>query len=135
MVDTYLKWVLLGLIILSLAVTTISSIRAQVREKKKSGKSLDAMDKFEIVLSGVVDGVKSIERASNKIVGDSGFKAGGLKLDSVLDITKQLCNENGIAFAENSWQPVIELIVSIMNEQTKSMVKTDENNIIEGVNT
>ena len=92
------------------------------------------MDKFQIVLSGVIDGVKSIERASNQIVGDSGFKAGDLKFNAVLGITKQLCNDNGIAFAEEAWRPVIDLAVSIMNGQTKSMVETDEKNIIEGVN-
>lgn len=122
MIDKILYYVMLGLVLIAFVVTTVSSIRRTIAERKAAGKNLDTLEKFKIVLSGVVDGVKSVEQASNQIVGDSGYKAGALKLDAVSTIAANLCAEKGIEYKEGEWTPVIELIVKLLKEEQSAQL-------------
>lgn len=94
---------------------TVVAIVRKTLHKKQNGEEITPESVIQEVAGEVVDIVDETETLFKSMTGATGFKTGPLKLDSVLNKTRDICTEKQIPFDKEKWTKFIEKTVKLLN--------------------
>lgn len=128
--ETWLQIILVGLVLLSIIITTVGSIVKKVKAKKAKGEKVDANYIFTEILNGVIDAVKSNENIFATLSNGGNIKTGVLKLERVLATSRELCQKYNIEFDKEKFEEIANKLVELINinKSASSDDQTVENN-------
>lgn len=116
----------------AIVATAIAVIR-MVHKKIKNGESLtpesvskDLSEISEEISEQVIDLVNETETMFKSLTGATGVKTGPLKLDSVLNKTRDICAEKQVPFDKERWTAFIKKAVNLLNNGRE--VKSEDTN-------
>lgn len=104
-------------------ITTVIAVVRKIKNKKKNGEDITLESVIQEVAGEVVDIVDETETLFKSMTGATGFKTGPLKLDSVLNKTRDICTEKQIPFDKEKWTAFIEKTVKLLNNSREIIEK------------
>lgn len=107
-------------------ISTAVAIVRKIRNKKQNGEDITLSSVIQEVTGEVVDIVNETETLFKSMTGATGIKAGPLKLDSVLNKTRDICAEKQIPFDKEKWTDFIEKTVKLLNNGRENTEKPTE---------
>lgn len=107
-------------------ISTAVAIVHKIRNKKQNGEDITLSSVIQEVTGEVVDIVNETETLFKSMTGATGIKAGPLKLDSVLNKTRDICAEKQIPFDKEKWTDFIEKTVKLLNNGRENTEKPTE---------
>ncbi len=96
--------------VLAYIITTVLAIK----RKKAKGETVNADEALAVIAGNVIELVKGAESAFSSV-----NKGGALKLKDVLNDTKELCENAGVAFDKGYWTDFIDKAVGLININKK----------------
>ena len=107
-------------------ISTAVAIVRKIKNKKQNGEDITLSSVIQEVTGEVVDIVNETETLFKSMTGATGIKAGPLKLDSVLNKTRDICVEKQIPFDKEKWTDFIEKTVKLLNNGRENTEKPTE---------
>lgn len=113
-------WVLRALTLIGYIVLAVLAIK---RKKViiESNNNDEELSKLNTVIGKVISAIKTAESTYKTIFKD-GVKAGPFKLKDVLEVAKESCEAEGMAYCKEYWTDFINKEVSLMNFNSESLV-------------
>lgn len=132
--EQIMQIVLIGLVILSIIITTVGGIAKKVKAKKEKGEKVDLNFIITEVVKSLADAVKSNEEIFASFARGGNIKAGVLKLERVLGTCREVCERYGIVYDEETFKTLTNKLVDLINiGDVSKHLDTDKTKTLGGI--
>lgn len=128
--STIAQWVVIGLILTAILITTVINAIKSIKARIAAGESINFEMLFEEISEAALVFISDAENAYEQLKGISNIKTGTLKKDNVLSKIRGLCEDKGIKYNEYYWSNFVDSAVKLINTNTSNIVQTSGDNSV-----